>query len=231
MTILEIQKLLNKFGAKLVEDGKEGPKTTQAIKDFQKRNGLTADGIVGKYTLAKLRSTIPIGPSKDSHRSTFSYLKRGKLLTTNQITVKYGKPCDSTNFVTVDLPFPLRLSWETKTTVTRLQVHKAIKNNVVNALTEILNHYGQEKITELGIDLYGGCYNCRQMRSSKAWSVHSWALAIDLDPVRNGLNSSFLNSEFSKIEYKEMHEAFYRNGFINLGIEADMDAMHYQIAE
>ena len=35
-------------------DGKIGPKTKQAIKDFQKANGLKADGLVGRRTIEKL---------------------------------------------------------------------------------------------------------------------------------------------------------------------------------
>lgn len=35
-------------------DGKYGPKTKQAVIDFQKANGLTADGIIGPKTWAKL---------------------------------------------------------------------------------------------------------------------------------------------------------------------------------
>lgn len=35
-------------------DGKLGPQTKEAIKAFQKANGLKADGIVGKRTLKKL---------------------------------------------------------------------------------------------------------------------------------------------------------------------------------
>ncbi|KJJ83456.1 secreted protein containing Peptidoglycan binding-like domain protein [Candidatus Omnitrophus magneticus] len=36
-------------------DGKLGPKTKEAIKAFQQANGLTADGVIGKRTWAKLK--------------------------------------------------------------------------------------------------------------------------------------------------------------------------------
>ena len=54
MGTLEIQKELNKHGYNLAEDGVYGPKTTQAIKNFQSKNGLAVDGIVGKQTGAAL---------------------------------------------------------------------------------------------------------------------------------------------------------------------------------
>ncbi len=39
-------------------DGKIGPKSKKAIKDFQAANGLTADGKVGKKTWAKLQAFL-----------------------------------------------------------------------------------------------------------------------------------------------------------------------------
>ena len=38
------------YAGNLVVDGIQGPKTTAAIKEFQRRSGLTADGIVGPRT-------------------------------------------------------------------------------------------------------------------------------------------------------------------------------------
>ncbi|MDO8662871.1 MAG: peptidoglycan-binding domain-containing protein [Candidatus Omnitrophota bacterium] len=40
-------------------DGKIGPKTKEAIRKFQKANGLKADGIVGKRTSAELNEYLP----------------------------------------------------------------------------------------------------------------------------------------------------------------------------
>lgn len=39
-------------------DGKPGPKTWKAVKDFQKKNGLVVDGRIGPKTLAKLNEVI-----------------------------------------------------------------------------------------------------------------------------------------------------------------------------
>ncbi len=39
-------------------DGKIGKLTTEAIKEFQKANGLTSDGVVGTKTWAKLREFL-----------------------------------------------------------------------------------------------------------------------------------------------------------------------------
>lgn len=52
-----IQKMLNVVGDyKLEEDGVFGKKTTVAVRDYQKKNDLEVDGIVGNATLTKLKA-------------------------------------------------------------------------------------------------------------------------------------------------------------------------------
>jgi hypothetical protein len=53
--VREIQRLLNRQGARLAEDGDFGPKTDAAVRAFQRANGLAQDGVVGPKTMAKLR--------------------------------------------------------------------------------------------------------------------------------------------------------------------------------
>jgi len=50
-----LQKLLNWCGADLSEDGDLGPKTTAAVKEFQKDRGLAQDGLFGKDSLEEAR--------------------------------------------------------------------------------------------------------------------------------------------------------------------------------
>jgi hypothetical protein len=61
----ELQALLNaKFGFDLEIDGDFGRATETAVKEFQKKNGLTADGIVGKKTWSALGVTAPCHPEQ-----------------------------------------------------------------------------------------------------------------------------------------------------------------------
>ena len=53
-TIRLIQQKLNTLGEKIGTDGKFGSRTAAAVQRFQRRNGLNADGAVGKATWAKL---------------------------------------------------------------------------------------------------------------------------------------------------------------------------------
>jgi peptidoglycan LD-endopeptidase CwlK len=56
--IKELQKILNKLGYKLVVDGIFGVNTEKAVRNFQAKNGLAVDGIVGKHTYAKLYAKL-----------------------------------------------------------------------------------------------------------------------------------------------------------------------------
>lgn len=53
-SIRDVQEALKNAGFNVTVDGKMGPKTRQAIKDFQTKVGLKADGRVGPQTWEKL---------------------------------------------------------------------------------------------------------------------------------------------------------------------------------
>lgn len=55
--VTQLQKMLNKSGYNLDEDGIFGTKTQTAVKDYQSKNALDVDGIVGTNTWGKLTSS------------------------------------------------------------------------------------------------------------------------------------------------------------------------------
>lgn len=55
--VAQLQKYLNNNGYNLRADGDFGVKTQAAVKDYQHKNGLTADGIVNKSLYTKLSNT------------------------------------------------------------------------------------------------------------------------------------------------------------------------------
>lgn len=78
--VTELQKLLNKNGYTLDEDGKFGPKTQSAVKDYQQKNKLAVDGIVGKNTWGALTkvstpsaTTPTTGATTPSQNTGFQY--------------------------------------------------------------------------------------------------------------------------------------------------------------
>jgi len=155
------------------------------------------------------------------------------MITTKLLIERYGKPNSAGKgyLVTIDLPFPMIVAWDRKTTVKRIQCHKLIADRLKKALSDILCHYGIEEIEKLGINIYGGCFNYRLMRgSTTTLSKHSWGTAIDLDPDRNLLRETSKTARFARPEYKAMIDIFYLNGFINLGREKNFDWMHFEIS-
>jgi hypothetical protein len=155
------------------------------------------------------------------------------MLTTQQAIKKYGTPNETGAgyLVTLNLPYPMRLAWDTDTTVSRIRCHKNVAKNFEAVFKDILAYYGIARIKELGIDLFGGCFNYRKMRGGSAWSKHAWAIAIDLDPARNTLKETSKTARFARPEYKPMIDIFYKHGFISLGREKNFDFMHFEIKE
>lgn len=153
-------------------------------------------------------------------------------MTTQQVVKKYG-PANVTGegyLVKIDLPYPMRIAWDVDTTVKTMMCHKLVADKFKAVFNDLLVHYGYNKIKELGIDLFGGCFNYRKMRGGSAWSMHSWGIAIDLDPARNTLKETSKTARFARPEYKPMIDIFYSHGFISLGVEKGFDFMHFESA-
>ena len=154
-------------------------------------------------------------------------------MTTQQITKKYGIPNETGSgyLVKIQLPYPMRLAWDTDTVVNTMMCHKLVSKKFLDVFNEIQRVYGYAKIKELGIDLFGGCFNYRKMRGGNSWSMHSWGIAVDLDPARNLLKETSKTARFARPEYKAMIDIFYKHGFESLGREKNYDWMHFQIKE
>jgi hypothetical protein len=150
-------------------------------------------------------------------------------MTTAEIIKKYGEPGDTANFTTIQLPYPMRIAWDTSKTVSKMTVHQLAAPSLLKILNEILIEYTLPRIQALGIDLFGGCYNYRPQRGGTEWSHHAWALAIDLHPTKNSLKQTSKTALFAKPEYYKMIEIFYRNGWYNQGVEKGSDFMHFTV--
>lgn len=151
-------------------------------------------------------------------------------MTTKEIIKKYGNPSQDGRpyLTTIQLPYPMRLAWDKNVKVTKLRCHKLIADRLLNVFEDLLAHYGYDEIVRLGIDLFGGCFNYRQMRGGSDWSTHSWGIAVDLDPERNKLKETSETARFARPEYKPMIDIFYKHGFESLGVERNFDWMHFE---
>lgn len=152
------------------------------------------------------------------------------MITTAQLIKDFGKPNEKGSYLTtIKLPYPMRLAWDKNVKVNTMRCHNLVANNFIGVFTELLEVYGIERIQELGIDLFGGCFNFRQMRGGSDYSRHSWGVAIDLDPERNQLKETSKTARFARSEYKPMIDIFYKHGFLSLGREKNYDWMHFEI--
>lgn len=169
----------------------------------------------------------PVPPAS----ANVSIPKAGKMITTPQLISRFGKPDEdgSDYLVKIDLPYPMRLSWDKNTTIKSMRCHKLVADDLKKIFADILKEYGLPKIQELGIDLYGGCFNFRKMRGGSDYSRHSWGVAVDLDPERNQLKETSATARFARPEYKKMIAIFYRHNFVSLGWEKNYDWMHFEV--
>lgn len=154
------------------------------------------------------------------------------MITTKQLIAKYGQPTETGKeyLVTIPLPYPMVLAWDKTKVVNKITCHKLVADKLADIFKDILAHYGAAKISELGINRYGGCFNYRKMRGGNDWSRHSWGVAIDLDPERNQLHETAKTARFARPEYKAMIDIFYKHGFVSLGREKNYDWMHFEVA-
>jgi hypothetical protein len=154
------------------------------------------------------------------------------MITQKQCFEKYGKPTQDGKpyLVTINLPYPMRLAWDKSVKVTKMKCHKLAADRFTGFFNALLAHYGYEKLVELGIDIFGGCFNYRAMRGGTEFSRHSWGIAIDLDPERNQLKETSKTARFARPEYAPMIDIAYKHGLVSLGKEMNYDFMHFEVS-
>lgn len=123
-------------------------------------------------------------------------------------------------------PYPLFYSDGKRTPLKTLYLHKKVIDCFNAAFTEVKNNFTPAEIKENHLDISGGTFNYRLQRGGSSLSVHSWGIAIDMDPARNPFprqwHEGMLNHEFAMILEK--------NGIWWRGRPGDTDPMHFQCA-
>ena len=93
----------------------------------------------------------------------------------------YGPPTDA-GLVAVTCPWPLTIAWDKLKSTRTIRCHPKVAGSLERVLGRVHGHYGEDRLRELRLHLYGGCYNHRSKRDGTALSTHAWGIAIDWDP-------------------------------------------------
>lgn len=213
----------------LTVDGLWGPKTCAAVSKalkcdnnhiaIQKCVNATADGKIGPKTLSaiieKLNIKVETIISSKKSWPTQTEIRSGK-----SIFGKRGNP------PLKRITPPYTLYYDNKP-ISAISVHEKIADSVIEVLNKVLKHYGAEKIHQLKLDRFDGCFNDRSTRSGSLASMHAWAIAIDWDAADNGNLVKSPKALFSHDEYKYWIQCWKEAGFTG-GFDWDRDWMHVQ---
>ena len=137
------------------------------------------------------------------------------MITAAQALKKYGQPSTSNkNLVLWDVPSELEIGVIPK----KIYCNKDLIEPLSKAFRAlIVTGCVQELKT------WDGCFNIRKKRGLSSMSLHSWAIAIDVNAFENGLGQEpKLSARFVK--------CFTDNGFNWGGTWKRKDGMHFEIA-
>lgn len=205
----------------------------RAVTTFQKINpSLKVDGIINeKFTELLFSSPIPdmIEPSEPMNFQ----LKPSDIHwpAQNQAALEHFYGEIGKNQVLLSTPYPLRLAWAPNTVIHKISCHAKIAKSLQYIFEQTLEHYGLEKIRELGLDLFGGCLSVRLIRGGNKYSTHSWGIAFDIDPLSNQYPWNKSKAKLARPEYQKFWEIVESTGAVSLGRQHDYDWMHFQFAQ
>jgi len=186
------------------------------IKAMQAKIGVTPDGFWGPLSIAAckrhLRSLMPT-PNPWPKSDTAS------------IEAFYGERGNEDNLVSFDFPYPTYYAGKI---VTRGRCHRKACDSLVRVLEDIGDRYGKIRGIMEEAEDYGGIYNNRPKRGSSSPSLHSWGIAIDLDPDDNAFRDSWPMRADMLLE---IMECFAREGWLSAGAFWGYDAMHFQATQ
>ena len=229
-------------------DGKIGAITRAALGAFQQARGLTITGTVTDATVSALRLPSSQGVTRPEPAAPPAPAPASAVWPRQADCMAFYGPV-GTGQTLLDLPYPMRLAWALDTVVTRISLHAKVAGSAERAFDRIASEYAPGDRAAIGLDIFGGSLNVRRMRGGSAWSMHSWGVAIDFDPIRNQLRwkrdaSSYVVTDddgrkrtvqtpparLAQPDAEAFWRAWEEEGWISLGRTRDMDHMHIQAA-
>ena len=237
----EIQSILKSFGLyKGKIDGISGPKTKKAIGCFQKLYGLPQSNRITNDTLAAMFHPKGMVNRDIPHCPERRYAgPLAGIPAQDEVEGFYGEK--GKNQVKLKLPYPMVLAWDTSVTINRFSCHKKVSERLGSIFEKTLDEYGIDGIRKMRLDQFGGCLNVRRMRGGSRYSMHSWGIAVDIDPAHNQIWKKAIRSSaeiqsagilpsLSFQEYDPFWKFVEEAGAVSLGKHTNFDWMHFQFA-
>ncbi len=147
-------------------------------------------------------------------------------MNTQDIIKRYGEP--GSNQVYCTLPYRMKLAWAPEVTIGRFSCHETVRDELQAIFQETLETYGIAGIKELRLDVFGGCLNIRKKMGGSTLSLHSWGLAVDIDPERNKLHWDAEKASLAEPSYDTFWDIVEKHGGYSLGRIKNYDWMHFQ---
>lgn len=142
-----------------------------------------------------------------------------KLVTSQDCINKYGSPNVQMEYKwMVLLDIPDWINKEIPALPNKVYCNKDFVTPFLKALTNIVDRGLQDEIKS-----WDGCFNIRNIRGGKTWSLHSWGIAIDINAAWNGLGKEPQISP-------ALVACFTDAGFYWGGNFSRKDGMHFQLA-
>lgn len=211
-------------------DGVIGTDTISALKAFQVSRKLPVSGKADEATVVALRSTSAAVPNPPE--------RLGPDLSQRPVPAVWPRQADvmafygpvGTSQTSIEIPFDMFLAWSPSTRVRKMTLHTKVAASAERVFQAVSGIYSAGERKTIGLDLFGGSLNVRKMRGGSAWSMHSWGIAIDFDPIRNQLKWGRDKARLAQSDAVPFWNEWEKEGWLSLGRARNFDWMHTQAA-
>lgn len=211
-------------------DGDIGPTTIKAIRAFQASQGLEPTGKADALTVSALRLTSIGAARRPETIANAAGIAPIKTVWPKQSGVSAFYGAVGTNQTQIEIPFDMFLAWDKRVRVRKMTLHTKVAASATRVFQNVAGLYSAADRKAVGLDMFGGSLNVRKMRGGSSYSMHSWGIAIDFDPGRNGLNTHAPAARLSHDDAVPFWLAWEAEGWLSLGRARNYDWMHVQAA-
>lgn len=192
-----------------------GPNTLLAVKNFQKANNLIVDGKVGDITwnalaLGSIFTEPGIPAGAPAIPTSYQEVEKTFGATEDEI---------ESNLAFCEVPPSLKaFDFKGHTGKRGFTCHKLLVNNFGAVFSEIAARGLSQEIYS-----YDGCFNWRKVTGGTLRSLHSYAIAIDIDYNGNELGNTHPTIDLGVVKIFKQYGFFWGGDF-----KSRKDPMHFE---